>query len=113
MQLRRPIKRRNAKRVKQRHAKAFGKKAAWIRGLACCVCQRSPVQAHHVKSRGAGGTSEHLVPLCPNCHMAVHQAGAKTFERAMDVDLTHEAQALEAWWQQQDHDSPETWDMGF
>lgn len=32
-----------------------------------------------MRSRGAGGTSDHLVPLCRMCHIEQHAKGIKTF----------------------------------
>ena len=44
--------------------------STWIRAHKCILCetmrvkQRTPTQAAHVKSRGAGGDWRQLVPLC-------------------------------------------------
>jgi hypothetical protein len=41
-----------------------------IRNLRCLACGSWPSEAHHVKSRGAGGGDDwfNLLPLCQGCH---------------------------------------------
>ena len=71
--------RKFAKRVRL-YEKQFGKKADWIRSLPCSACGAgAPSDPAHMRSRGAGGTSEHLVPLCRMCHIDQHNRGIKTF----------------------------------
>ncbi|MCR4399116.1 MAG: HNH endonuclease [Firmicutes bacterium] len=44
----------------------------------CEICGRpGPTQAHHIRSRGAGGGDEpkNLISLCPECHARVHAGG--------------------------------------
>ena len=48
------IRPRNRKRAAARQAEAFGDLAEYVRGLGCLVCNRRPVEAAHVRSRGAG-----------------------------------------------------------
>lgn len=91
---------RQRKRKKARYATQFGSKSAWIRQLNCCACGHTPSEPHHVRSRGAGGTSKDLVPLCGVCHRAVHSMGAETFQERMRIDLTAEAAKREEWWQE-------------
>lgn len=52
-----------------------------VKSLPCEVCAKTPVEAHHWKTRGAGGndTLDNLHPLCMVCHRQFHQMGAKTF----------------------------------
>ena len=60
--------------------KTFGLKASWIRSLPCAACKKhGPSDPAHMRSRGAGGTSKHLVPLCRMCHIDQHTRGIKTF----------------------------------
>lgn len=83
---------------RQRYQKQFGDKADYIRQLPCIACHAAaPSDPHHVRSRGAGGTSKDLVPLCRHCHTALHQMGAKTFASRYDVDLRAKADLYEAW----------------
>ncbi len=60
-----PIKKVNHKRTYKRRKKQEGPKAVWTRKQLCEVSGRDyMIVAGHVEhSRGAGGTSEHVVPL--------------------------------------------------
>ncbi len=64
----------------------------WVHGWPCLVCNRFPVHAHHVKTRGAGGGDDQCVPLCPDHHVmsgqAIHRLGVKTFEARFGVSLS-------------------------
>ena len=98
------IRKVNRKRKAARFAKNFGEKAAWIREMPCAVtvCQYreySWTEAAHVKSRGAGGSSAHLAPLCAVHHGLQHAMGIASFEREYDVNLRMLAAELEARWQ--------------
>lgn len=93
------IRRVNRERRKSRYERAFGEKGEWVRLLRCLVCGDHEVEAHHVKTRGAGGTSEHLVPFCTAHHRQYHDQGRETFEATHDIDLTLEALDLESQWQ--------------
>lgn len=71
----------------KRYEEQFGPKAEWVRSLDCHTCGKwGPSDPAHMRSRGAGGTSEHLVPLCRVCHMRQHSKGIKTFFREYGVD---------------------------
>lgn len=59
----------------------------FIRQRPCIVCRRYGVHAHHVKSRGAGGSDYLAVPLCPEHHHLCHVLGKETFQARMGVDL--------------------------
>lgn len=85
---------------------AFGEKGSWIRCLYCvvrfsgwkdyeCYGER---QAAHVKSRGAGGDSTHLIPLCTAHHAEQHAVGIKTFAAKYGLDLESLAAEYEARW---------------
>lgn len=88
----------------KRYGWQFGEKAVWIRQLNCLVCGWLPSEPHHVKSRGAGGDSTHLVPLCTRHHREFHTIGRTTFGKKHDIDLPAEAERLEARWQGGDTD---------
>jgi hypothetical protein len=90
----------NRKRAKKRLEAAFGSKADFIRRQWCVVelhgtsperfCpDQWPMQfeAAHVKSRGAGGTSKHLIPLCTAHHHEQHAVGIQTFAAKYGLDL--------------------------
>lgn len=92
--------------MKARREVQFSDKAAWIRTLPCEACksmgyepQLARTEACHVKSRGAGGTSEHLIPLCTFHHGSQHVLGIKTFEERFGISLTEMAAHLETLWQ--------------
>ncbi len=68
-------------RFKQGRAKDFLK---WIRTLPCAVgvsllCD-GPIEAAHVRSRGAGGADiGNVIPLCSEHHRAQHGSGIQSF----------------------------------
>jgi hypothetical protein len=103
-----PLKKKNVRRASKRFTEAFGLKASWIRGLSCVVgatCKSEcrvvgfrqlrvvivkcvgVVDAAHTKSRGAGGDSTHLIPLCRRHHHEQHAVGIKTFATKYGLDL--------------------------
>lgn len=56
----------------------------FIKTLPCMVSDKKcvgPIDAHHWRTRGAGGLDEllNLAPLCRRHHTEVHQIGRKTF----------------------------------
>jgi len=91
----------NPERKAKLYERNYGEKADWIRSLPCLVCGARPCDAAHVKSRGAGGTSADLVPLCHAHHMEQHAIGVCTFEARYDVDLTLEAHDFHSQWESQ------------
>ena len=75
-----PMLKSKKEKQKERRERQFGPKADWIRTLPCAACGRDgPSDPAHMRSRGAGGTSDHLVPLCRMCHTEQHAKGIKTF----------------------------------
>lgn len=80
--------RRNKKRRERLFRRQFGSKERleWLK-RSSCLCGKPAAHAHHVKSRGAGGTADDLVPLCVSCHTEIHWVGIKTFELENGVDL--------------------------
>lgn len=46
-----------------------------------------PVHAHHVKTRGAGGSDMTCIPLCPMHHQMIHTIGIRSFEKKFEIDL--------------------------
>jgi len=78
----------NPDRKAKLREKQFGSRAARVADMACCVCGNAgPSDAAHVKSRGAGGTKDHLVPLCRAHHIQQHAWGIETFISRTGVDL--------------------------
>jgi hypothetical protein len=107
-----PLKKVNSKRRRKASQIAFGEgggKAAWIRSRRCALfglegCGRgawSSTEAAHVKSRGAGGDSTHLIPLCRKHHHEQHQLGILTFARRYAVELDAMAVFYESEWQRE------------
>jgi hypothetical protein len=106
-----PVRKVNKKRRAERFTEAFGVgggKAEFVRELGCVVglstCDR-PIHAHHVKTRGAGGTSKHLVGLCNWHHYALHATGARTFEQNYRLNLKAIAADLEQRYQEEANDA--------
>jgi hypothetical protein len=87
---------RSRQRRIDRHAAAYGTHAAVVRAMDCLVrgCRVRPVQAAHVKSRGAGGTWRDLIPLCWRHHGEQHAVGVRTFAARHGLDLAAAAAAL-------------------
>jgi hypothetical protein len=82
----------------------FGEKADWIRAQPCMCCAvgfSRPSEAAHVRSRGAGGTSKDLVPLCRKHHQMQHDMGVHTFAKQFGFLLTMDdfARIYEEEWQ--------------
>lgn len=77
----------------------------WIRTRPCLLfllpgggCTWGDSDPAHVKSRGAGGGDDTVVPLCRKHHREQHQLGVKSFERKYGLDLQGEARRLRAAW---------------
>lgn len=71
----------------------------WIREQPCIVCgSPPPSDPHHVKSRGAGGGDDQMVPTCRICHTTGGTIGWKTFEAKYGVNLRSEALKLREWY---------------
>ena len=96
---RQPIRRANPERRAATHTKTFGPKADFIRRQRCIVCATHlDIEACHVRSRGAGGTADDLVPMCRNHHLEQHAIGVRTFAARHNLDLGAEAERHEALW---------------
>lgn len=110
------VKRVNRKRREERFKIAFGDKLSWVQSLPCAVdsseCKYARrlsasenegayySEAAHTKSRGAGGTSKHLIPLCTRHHLEQHGLGIKTFAAKYGLALHDLAEFYEHLWQQ-------------
>jgi hypothetical protein len=63
-----------------------------VRGFVCLGAAKEPgkclggIEAHHVKTRGAGGGDEQVVPLCVFHHASVH-TGWQSFEARHGINL--------------------------
>ena len=65
-----------------------------IKATPCAVCGELPSENHHVRSKGAGGTWENVVPLCARHHRAFHDLGYYTFSNRYGIDLAEVAERL-------------------
>ena len=55
-------------------------------------------EAHHVKTRGAGGSDKDQIPMCHDHHMEGHTGGWKTFEEKYSINLRVIADVIyQAW----------------
>ena len=74
---RKPLPKVNAKRKASEFVKCFGSRArvAAIKTLPCVVCGKWPSENAHARSRGAGGTWRHVIPLCKEHHTEQHACG--------------------------------------
>lgn len=86
----------NRERKLERYEETFGDRGALIRAMPC-LCRGNecwgPIEAAHVKSRGAGGTRRDLVPLCSAHHQEQHR-GIETFATKYSIDLQAAAAKL-------------------
>ena len=57
------------------------KNIEFIQSRPCAACGRTPVDAHHIRTRGAGGDDRlsNLLPLCRVHHTEIHKIGKQTF----------------------------------
>lgn len=88
----------NRARKEKLAAIQYGRKAEWIRTLPCEACGASPTVAHHVRTKGAGGSSDDLAALCVECHDLVHALGRSSFRRVSGVNLVAAANRLHGEW---------------
>ena len=79
----------------------------YIRHMPCCICGKVGVEAHHLMrpwsgSRGMGmkAGDQNSVPLCPDHHRALHQAGneEKFFTQTMGDESFGKSLAMRLWY---------------
>lgn len=76
----------------------YGKRGELVRAMDCLLAGFGcwgPVEAAHVKSRGAGGDRRSLVPLCSRHHQEQGR-GIKTFCARYGLDLAAIAERIAA-----------------
>lgn len=89
----------NRERRVERYEQAFGDRGELVRAMPCLLLGNGcwgPIEAAHVKSRGAGGTRRDLVPLCSRHHEQQHTRGIKTFAEEHGLDLRAAADRIAA-----------------
>lgn len=97
------LRRRNRVRRARLFRQQFGspERVAWLHRQPCCACgETGDIHAHHVVSRGAGGTADDLVPMCATCHRHAHDMGRRTFEAEYDIDLAVWAEHYATTWRE-------------
>ena len=91
------VKGKTIKRFRHRRNPAY---VEWMHNFGCAICGWRPVEAAHVRSRGAGGDDVgNIVPLCAAHHREQHTRGIKTFQTKYRIDLTHLASLYGSRWQ--------------
>lgn len=74
----------------------------WVATLPCCVCKRhGPSECHHLlrgtgqKGMGVKSGDNYCLPLCAECHRALHANGDETgFFQLHDIDPIEKADNL-------------------
>ena len=68
----------------------------FVKTQPCCLCHdpNYPVDAHHMQSRGSGGSDFSCVPLCRECHACFHSEGGSRIREKFGVDLWRELSGL-------------------
>lgn len=64
---------------------------AFVRKQFCCICgDDRNIHAHHTESGGVGlkGSDYSAVPLCPKCHVKIHNSGRKDSIPCLDKILS-------------------------
>jgi hypothetical protein len=106
-----------ARREKEAAARerAFGAKADWVRKQRCALEDNYGYEcryhwdwngsvtdpAHVTHSRGAGGDSSAIIPLCRHHHEQQHTIGVRTFEERYAVNLESLAASFEQRYQEE------------
>lgn len=67
----------------------------WVRMQECVECGGWPSEVAHTRSRGAGGTWQDTIPLCPTCHRRQHDQGWSS----LSIDREAEAAKLRERWE--------------
>lgn len=95
-----PLKVQNITRKAALFKRNYGSKAVvtWLHNQPCVVpdCVNLDIEAAHVKSRGAGGTWEDLVPLCRWHHEEQGAKGINTFQLRHGISLAVLARSFAA-----------------
>jgi hypothetical protein len=61
---------------------------AFIRSLPCVACDYPVTDAHHLKTRGSGGSDLTAIPLCRQHHTQIHTEGTRTAMERWSLDPT-------------------------
>ena len=100
-----PIRKRNPKRVKENHLRAYGgeERIEWFKAQPCLICGAIPSENAHVPSRSGmsrRGDACWIVPLCGGHHRtakdSLHALNKPGFNAAHGVDLEQLAHVYDA-----------------
>lgn len=91
---RKPVNKRNPKRLAKLRLEQHGTAARskWFRTMPCAcggkhpACTGGQSDPSHVKSRGAGGKADDIIPQSPGCHDFVGTKGWQRWQRETGVD---------------------------
>lgn len=74
----------------------------WVKTHPCAVlhAHAGEVDAHHLVSRGAGGSDYTCVPLCRRAHTEYHALGISEFEEKHKANLWRDAFNYFLLWEQ-------------
>jgi hypothetical protein len=88
--IRLPPKRQRPKMgVREPEQRTFPRHRKFVRSHSCCVpgCMGSPIDFHHLKTRGSGGGDDTGIGACRAHHAECHAIGISRFDAKYGVDL--------------------------
>lgn len=93
-----PLRPANPERRERRRGRDFGAHAERVRGMPCMLTGHpAPSHPHHVRSRGAGGTWWHIIPVSPRMHQRLHTEGERALPGRWTRRLLLQAAIIMAW----------------
>lgn len=84
------VRRVNPARLAKRRALQFARQSELARTLPCFTCGAPPPSdPSHLKTRGAGGIDDCVIPQCRRCHDALGREGIHSFfvKRGLDREV--------------------------
>lgn len=84
------VRRVNPARLRKRREVQFARQSELARRLPCFTCGAPPPSdPSHIKSRGADGKDDAVIPQCRPCHRAFHSEGRFSFftKRGLDPEV--------------------------
>lgn len=75
----------------------------WIKNQRCYVTGRvgtsgNPIVNSHIKTKGAGGGPEWVIPMLYSLEKEFHDIGIRSFEKKYGVDLEHLCRVCDQRW---------------
>lgn len=106
-----PVRPVNPERKARRFMEAYHSEAyvEFIHAQPCVVigCDGRDIEASHIRSRGAGGKWDEIVPMCAAHHAEFHAIGIRTWSSKYALALDIIARAHAAVWRERMGDLPE------